>query len=140
MFGNPPLGWENLVAEYKELGIMDFTEGKDAMPFAFYKDLCRQTMELDDHRALFCWAFLIWTWNLINRSITTAVMPLVHLGVEGDAMTVQKGRSKKDKKGANSMTAHVYANPSVPSICPVLALATFLFSQTVIPERSNGSF
>jgi hypothetical protein len=43
-------------------------------------------------------------------------------------MTITYANSKTDKKGKKEgNTKHVYANPLEPAICPVLAMAIYLF-------------
>ncbi len=45
-----------------------------------------------------------------------------------DALVVVFPTTKVDKEGANSFPKHTYANPASPEICPVLALAIFVWT------------
>ena len=51
-------------------------------------------------------------------------------------MTVTFPKHKGDQEGRDGIPKHVYANPNNPSICPILALAVFVFT---VGHRREGS-
>jgi hypothetical protein len=53
-----------------------------------------------------------------------------------DAMVISFATTKTDKKGERTeeTAKHVYANPIMPQICPVLSLAVYIFSSRHHPE------
>ena len=53
---------------------------------------------------------------------------LQHIEWRGDALIVEEQGGKGDQKGAERYGKSVYANPFQPTICPVLALAVYVFA------------
>ncbi|KAG6965523.1 hypothetical protein JG688_00007147, partial [Phytophthora aleatoria] len=75
------------------------TEGKDPLPFSLLRSLCQSMMEhgSDDH--------ISW---------------------EQDSLDIRFGHAKNDQDGTRSRDArHIYANPFLPEICPILSLAIY---------------
>ena len=72
------------------------------------------------------------TENMVNLN-------LVHIGWEDDSLLSCIAKVKHDQEGEGAKTPwHVYANPSNPFVCPVLALGLYLFSHPDL--LTNQSF
>ena len=55
---------------------------------------------------------------------------LQHLDWKGDCLVVTVPKTKNDQTGeGQSKEKHVYANPLIPEICPILSLAVLFWSQ-----------
>jgi hypothetical protein len=87
---------------------------------------------------LFAWPFLILQWNLIARTATISSMMMQHIGWEGDALLISTPKHKGDQEGVKCFARHVYANPSNPAICPVLALAILTFVRSLRHDASSA--
>jgi len=87
--------------------------------------------------ALFSWSFLTLTWNLMCRSKNTVNIHRNHISWENDSLTIQFAHMKTDMMGfEEAVKRHVFANPLIPTICPVLALSVYL---AVTPStNTNG--
>lgn len=111
-------------------------EGKQPLPFPLYQKLCEWMIEDGSKEALFSWAFLTLTWNLICRSKNTTSIHRNHISWENDSLVIQFAHQKTDMLGNNeAVKRHVFANPKEPTICPVLALSVYL---AVTPTREMG--
>ncbi len=51
-----------------------------------------------------------------------------HISWQDDSLTVRMFVKKHDQEGKDCKPKHVFANPVKPSICPVLALAVYIFT------------
>jgi hypothetical protein len=65
-------------------------------------------------------------------------MMMEHIGWEGDALMVSTPKHKGDQEGAKCFARHLYANPSIPAICPVLALAVLTFVRSLRHDPSSA--
>lgn len=111
-------------------------EGKDPMSFELYRAICMWLIEDGCTESVFGHCFLTMTWNLMCRSKNTVKIRNEHIGWEGDAMTVQFAHSKTDQMGSTAgWKRHIYANPELPEVCPVLAFAKF---RQTFPSADSG--
>ena len=102
-------------------------EGKEAMSFACYKLLCKKFFEGKKDEYLFALLFLTLEWNLIARSDNIVNLSLSDFEWTDDSLVVYLKKTKTDQEGENGKVPfHLYANPSCPEICPVLALGMYL--------------
>jgi hypothetical protein len=77
--------------------------------------------------SVFAWCFSVFLWVLISRPESTETIALPSITWKGDALTVDEEGGKGDQTGSDSFGKHVYANPALPCVCPVLALSVLLF-------------
>ena len=70
------------------------------------------------------------------RSASVSSIMYDHIRWDGASMTVTFPKHKGDQEGRDGIPKHVYANPNNPSICPILALAVFVFT---VGHRREGS-
>lgn len=135
-------GYQRRVATFRSEGKMPVFEGKYHLTFDGYRLLARMLMKCDQfNQMLFAWPYLIIQWNLIARAITVADLMMEHVGWQSDSLLISTPKHKGDQEGVKAYARHVYANPSDPVICPVLALAvlTFVRSLRHDPEASSSS-
>ena len=106
------------------------TPGKKPLSFTVYRVICMSILQSDftQHRdRLFVHCFLILSWNLMCRGDSTAKIAVANIGWREDALTVTFYQSKSRQDGDRPVDPkHVYANPMMPEVCPVLALAMYL--------------
>jgi hypothetical protein len=131
-------GYQRRVSELKLDGKMPVFEGKYHLPFEGYCTLASLLFKSADvSQMLFAWPFLVLQWNLIARTATVSSMMMEHIGWESDALLISTPKHKGDQEGMKCFARHVYANPSNPAICPVLALAILTFLRSI---RHDPSF
>lgn len=83
------------------------------------------------NNSLFGHLFFVLQWNLMARSNTVAKILLSHISWSEDCLLVVVPKHKGDQEGKSvSKPKHVYSNPLSPHICPVLALAIYVFSNS----------
>jgi integrase len=138
-------GYEKHINELKKRGLMKLEEGKKALPMTGYRILCNAFMKdkpegRDGGRfstGMFMWLFMTLLWNLISRSDSVNSLMLEHFDWKDDCLLVQEQGHKADKKGKTKYWKHIYANPLEPDLCPVLALAVYLFCSAYRPSAAK---
>jgi hypothetical protein len=123
-------GYKRLVAELKQNGEMSMKEGKSPLSFEGYRFIAKTAISQprDFMLGSFAWIFLLLCWNLMARCNSVGGIMYDHIGWEQDAMYVVFPTHKGDQEGDNSNPKHVYANPNNPEICPILALAVYIWT------------
>ena len=132
-------GYKRRVANLKLSGKMAIFEGKLYLTFEGYRLLARALMRAMPAQMLFAWPYLLLQWNLIARAKSVAMLMMEHISWESDALMVTVPKHKGDQEGANVFPRHVYANPSDPAICPVLALAVLVFVRVLRFDPNSSS-
>ena len=131
---------KTIVKEKQELGLRT-TEGKDAMSFETYRLTCDLCMKEGTKESMFLLCWLTLQWNLISRSEATEQIAFDQLKWCGDHMKIFFAKHKSDQKGENNdEPRHVYTNPLDPVICPMRALASYLFLFPQIITESQKLF
>jgi hypothetical protein len=133
-------GYERKIASLKRSGDMSLIEGKQPISFRGYGYLSKRAFlnnEKDSSESsIFAHVFVTLCWNLLARCNSVATLMFNHLSWEEDALVVAFPSHKGDQEGRNSLPKHVYANPLNPEVCPILALAIYIFT---ISYRQAGS-
>ena len=134
-------GMKRKVAEERENAGSSLEEGKKAMNIEVYKLMCKKLFESGHEDAAFAHLYLVLEWNLMARSNNCEKLRLGHIEWRHDCLVFFFGKSKGDQNGEMSDTPwHVYSNPFEPYICPVLALAKYLFSYPDIIKSKSTLF
>ena len=60
-----------------------------------------------------------------------------HVGWEEDSLLITTPKHKGDQEGVKCFARHLFANPLLPEICPVLALAVLTFARTLRHDPSS---
>ena len=72
------------------------------------------------------------------RSINTANISLRHMDWNGDALHIYICQAKNDQEGEKSdFPKHVFANPVMPEICPILAIGIYFLVIRFEPNQSK---
>ncbi len=131
-------GYERKRADLKRTGEIPLVEGKMPLNFQSYGMLAHRTMHCtkEFELGIFGHLFLVLCWNLIARCNSVATLLFRHISWENDAMIVVFPSHKGDQEGRSALPKHVFANPENPDMCPLLALAIFVFT---IGHRREGS-
>ena len=102
------------------------TEGKEPFSFSIYRALNNAMMRATTKDSIFAHLFLVTSWNLMCRAGNTVSIRHAHLAWREDALTIMFGHMKNDQEGDRPRDPrHLYANPIVPEVCPILALAIY---------------
>ena len=117
------------VADKKALEGDVSISGKKKMGFDVYKKICELFMNEEGEEFIFAHAFLTLEWNLMARSENVVHAHILHVSWDVNCLVFCFIKSKGDQMGRNhDQEWHVYANPHNPKICPVLALACYIFA------------
>jgi hypothetical protein len=115
--------------------------GKRKMDFKVYEKICEQFLKEEGEEFLFARCFLTLEWNLMARSESIVTANFFHITWEDDSLVFRFAKSKTDQTGRNTNQVwHVYATPDKPATCPVLALATYVFSNPGLTNICGESF
>lgn len=81
--------------------------------------------------------YFVLMWNLMCRASNCSMVKLEHLEWRNDALVIFFSRQKTDQTGDRSKyPRHVYANPLMPEICPILSLGVYWLSFGI--QQENG--
>jgi hypothetical protein len=116
-------GYRRKVGQLKQNGEMKLKEGKDALSFSGYRYIANTAIaqEKDYPLSTFC-------WNLISQCVSVSSLMYDHIWWEEDSMVIVSPTHKGDKDGENSLSSpkQVFANPTNPEICPILAFVVYM--------------
>ena len=132
-------GLKKIIAKEKAQSGVSLEEGKKPMSFAVYKLMCQKLFESDEDDALVAHTFLVLEWNLMASAHMVGDMDVSHVEWCQDCLLFFFGRSKRNQAGEDlERSLHVYSNPEIPEICPVLALGTYLVAYPDVMRSSGG--
>jgi hypothetical protein len=116
-------------------------EGKKAMNFDVYKLMCTKLIKMETPEADFVHLFLTLEWNLMARSDNCTNLHISHIEWRNDCLVFFFAKTKGDQTGEKSDSPwHVYSNPFEPCICPVIALAKYIFSNFDVATSKSTLF
>ena len=134
-------GMKILIASNKRQDGISLEEGNKAMSFYVYKTLCDILHQGEVEEFLFVHAFLTMEWNLMTRSDNSVNMHIRHIQWRSDCLILYLGTSKGNQtEEISSDPWCVYSNPNNPSICPIIALAKYIFSNPDILTTNSPLF
>ncbi len=97
--------------------------GKEPLPFEVYRILCRAMLRGTRPDSSWPHCFAVLSWNLVCRANNTAAIMLSRMRWRGDALCIFFAYTKTDQGGERPKDPmHIYANPLMPEICPILSL------------------
>ena len=103
--------------------------GKKTMSLAVYEAMCMCFIKGGNDVFNFSHCFLTLEWNLMGRAENCVKAHVKHICWTDDALVLKFAKHKGDQTENNADKEwHVYANPHKPHICPILALAKYVFS------------
>ena len=113
--------------------------GKKKMGFNVYKKMCEKFLQEEGEDYVFAHAFVTLEWNLMARSENVVNAHILHVHWDADCLVFRFVKSKGDQPGKNcNQEWHVYANPHTPSVCPILALGCYIFSNPGVFSMSTA--
>lgn len=118
-------GLKRLIAEQTSLGMHNIKVGKDHLKFDFFRFICFEMFHMP-REFVFARFFLTICWNLMCRSANAFSICLNHMEWSEDALCIFFAHQKNDQTGERPRDPrHVYCNPLMPEICPILALGMY---------------
>lgn len=134
-------GYKKKVQAKKLSGEMPLHEGRRPASFGLFRRMAEKAYSAtaDTNQSAFGAIFLVLSWNLMARCVSTASLMFMHMSWDGDCMKVTFPKHKGDQKGDRAEPKAVYANPLDPLVCPILALALFVFSMGTRTQPEKAS-
>ena len=146
-------GYQRKIQSLKAAGLKELHEGKNRLLFVGFGILAYALMliaptitikestsgkkgggrKMHPHRegnwmqGVFAWCFFTLAWVMMCRSVTTAEILLSSMRWIDDCICIDVAKEKSDQVGERQFPRHIYANPINPRICPILALAVYIF-------------
>lgn len=130
-------GYQKETARARENGELPSFEGKQFISLAVYRKVALYALEKNGSDSTFTHLYLVLCWNLMGRSNTTANLNMSNIKWDNDSLVIDIPRHKGDQTGEFSSSKHLYANPFMPEICPILALALYIFSNSFIASNET---
>ena len=99
--------------------------GREVMSFELYRALAWYFLKKGN---MFAHLFLILCWNMMVRNCNCDDVVFINCIWTGDSFGVSVKRAKTNQDGSQRWQTdikHIYANPFMPEICPILALAMY---------------
>lgn len=125
-------GVARVTAKEKHEGTCKVKEGKDALLFAVYQEIARYLLCEGSRKYVFLRTFMILSWNLMCRASNTQSVKLNHMEWIEDALGIYFAHQKNDQEGARPKDPrHIYANPTMPWICPILGLGVYWLTHPI---------
>ena len=118
--------------EKQDLGLK-VTEGKVPLTFLQYTTLCNVFMGMDSLESNFGHCFLTLEWNLMSCADSVAMVNIKNIEWHDDCLVMHFAHSKSDQEGVHHKDPwHIYSNPLVPDICPILSFAKYILSYPTV--------
>jgi hypothetical protein len=133
-------GRKRMEAREKQSGLRDaLPEGMDPLRFSVYHALAKQFMSQESDP--FPHVYLVLSWNLMCRSVSTASICFAHMHQVDDSVGILFPMHKGDQGGDRGNDyRHVYANPLSPQICAFVALGLYLLSYPGLGTENEKLF
>jgi hypothetical protein len=119
-------GLKRKIARDTTAGTEKIKVGKDPLSFSLYQFLCTSLLKEKCKDAIFTRTFLIISWNLMCRASNGFQIQFAHMEWKEDALRIYFAHMKNDQCGERPRDPrHIYANPVLPEVCPILALGIY---------------
>ncbi|KUF87541.1 cysteine desulfurase [Phytophthora nicotianae] len=91
-----------------------------------YRAVARSMLQSTKKQDIFGHIFLLTCWNLMCRAKNSESIRYGHISWYEDSLTITFAHMKNDQDGSRPRDPrHVYSNPIMPEVCPVLGLAIY---------------
>jgi hypothetical protein len=117
---------------------MDIREGKQSISQSAFSFLAQYVLKLQPVQHVYSWqmltfgyTFMVLLWNLCARSVGPASVMHKHISWSQDALIIDAAMSKGNQDGTRTLPKHLYANPLEPWVCPIFALAVYVWSTPI---------
>lgn len=106
--------------------------GKDPLDFGLYKTFAKEFLKLSGKEHTFAHCLFILCWNLMCRVTNGCTVCFNHMEWRNDALGIYFCHMKNDQLGERPKDPrHIYANPLMPEICPILAIGIYLMTHPI---------
>lgn len=102
---------------------LKITEGNPALPQNVLEKISKKHFSSAEEEDVFCHLLFVLDWNLMKCAESVIDAKVTHISFREDALIFECAKSKGNQMGDEFGPWHVYANLSVPWICPVFAFA-----------------
>ena len=103
-----------------------------------YSKLCEWFLGLGTTEGIWCFCFIVLSWNLTCRANNTSRICLNHISWSNNALVIHFAQQKGDQLGLTTQfPRHLYANPTNHLACPIFALGLYLMTFGV-PVNHNA--
>ena len=134
-------GMKRTVARNHQLTGESASNTKGPLSLDGLKAICNILIKSGNPEYIFAPAFLTLEWSLMARADNCAISHMNHLEWHDNSLVIFFLHSKGDQKGMNrSEPWHIYSNPIFPCICPILALAKYLFTNPTLFKGNSRIF
>jgi hypothetical protein len=100
--------------------------GKDPLSFTLYRFLGLQLMIQNSRECVFARCFMVLCWNLMSRASNAFGIRYQHVEWREYALCIYFSHMKNDQAADRPRDPrHVYSNPLMPEICPILSLGMY---------------
>jgi hypothetical protein len=112
-------------------GSGNIKSGKDPLQFSFYRFIAFLFLKENTKEYVFARTFMILCWNLMSRAGNCFSICYDHLEWSEDSLSIYFAQMKNDQGGDKPRDPrHIYANPVIPEVCPILALGIYWMSHS----------
>ena len=119
----------------------EIKKGKDPLPFNLYRIIAKEFLRIGGKKEIFAHTFMILCWNLMCRASNAYQIKFNHMELRADALCVYFAQMKNDQTGSRPRDPrHIYANPLMPEICPILSLGMYWLTYGFIGSSNNSLF
>lgn len=101
------------------------------MEFSLFRRICELLLSEANDEYVFAHTVMILCWNLMCRAESATSIRWSDLELKDDALAVRLAHN--GERGP----WHVYANPVMPEVCPILSLGIYLLSVPIDPTSVN---
>ncbi|KAI8895224.1 hypothetical protein BC833DRAFT_651416 [Globomyces pollinis-pini] len=132
---------QELQADFKGLKRIITTEeqNEERLDFGLYRIFCRRLLCSGFKDYAFAHCSLVLCWNLMCGVSNGLGLKLNHLNWSADSLQVFFSQTKSNKiSDIPRDPKHIYANPYMPEICPILALGVYLLSIELSEESDSA--
>ena len=124
---------------------MNPREGKEALSYLGFHDLCKAFMKMKPegkfcrwNETIFANLYLRLQFSTIGRTDNIGALLVSNFEWDCDALTLQFLTTKSDKGGERTNERkHIYASVDNPHICTILALAIYLWCKHLDDARRS---
>lgn len=119
-------------------GNAEIKVGKDPLSFSLYRFLGLALLKVSNRDHLFARCFMVLSWNLLARASSAFSICHSHMSWVEDSLLIFFSQMKCDQAAERPRDPrHVYANPLMPEVCPILALAMYWSCFDFIPGENH---
>ena len=109
--------------------------GKDPLTFTLYRYLGLHLLLQPSRDYIFARCFMILCWNLMSRAGNAFSVCHNHMDWGEDSLCIYFAHMKNDQLGERPRDPrHVFANPLIPEICPILAIGLHWLCYKFTPD------